>query len=96
MSLEDLGDDIIDLMNEGYSFMSFSTKYFNFDRKLKIAMDDIYDVYLFKRKYDNYIIFEIYGGYLMMKIINDDGISSINMVKFDYENQIGDAERYIC
>lgn len=67
MSLEDLGDDITDLMNEGYSFMNFPTKYFNFDRKLKITMDDIDDVYLFKRKDDDYIIFELYGGYLMIK-----------------------------
>jgi len=102
MTLEDFGEDIKELINEGYAFMIFPTKYFHFERNIEIAMDDfieyiedIYDISLYRRNGD-YIIFEIYGGYLMLKCIYNIGLSSINMVKFDYENQIGEAERYIC
>jgi hypothetical protein len=103
MSFEDLDQDINELINDGYTFMIFPTKYFHFDRNIEVSMEDFieyiedtYHISLFKKINNEYIIFEIYGGYLMMKCIYNNGLSSINMVKFDYENQIGEAERYIC
>lgn len=102
MSLEYFGEGIKELMDEGYTFMIFPTKYFHFERNIEISMDDFiryiqdkYDISFYKRKENDYLIFEIYGGYLMLNCIYKNGLSSITMVKFDYENQIGEAERYI-